>query len=109
MSKIKIDVARKPVTFVRCEERHAIFAPSWELLTEYKGGALSWAGYTARYLDEMRTAFRGNPELFFVMARRLDNVEFICWCCRKKGNDARCHRFLLRELLSKVRSSMTVC
>lgn len=100
-------MARKPITFVRCEERHAVFAPSWELLMAYKGGALSWPEYTERYLDEMRAAFRANPEPFYAMARRLDNVELICWCNRQKGNDARCHRFLLREILEQVRNSMT--
>lgn len=106
--KVKIDIARKPVTFTACHERHSIFAPSWELLRAGKMGGISWQEYTERYYAEMREAYQGNPDAFRAMARRLDQVEFICWCNAKaKGGRTRCHRFLLRQILEKVRAQIT--
>jgi uncharacterized protein YeaO (DUF488 family) len=104
---VKIDVARKPITFEECAERQEVFAPSWELLMEYKHGWISWGQYTQRYLDEMRAGYRADPQSFHRMAQRLDEVEFVCWCGRKRGNDLRCHRFLLRGILERVRKFMT--
>jgi uncharacterized protein YeaO (DUF488 family) len=101
---MRIDVARKPITFMHCEERHPIFAPSWDLLMEYQRGAIAWEAYVERYLDEMRAAYRENPEAFQAMAQRLDDVVFVCWCSKTRPSDLRCHRFLLREILDQVKA-----
>jgi len=97
----KIDIARKPITFTHCDERHEVFAPSWDLLNSYKGNFISWEEYVVRYTDEMRGAYGNNKQAFIDMANRLDQVEFVCWCC--KTSTKQCHRFLLRSFLEKVR------
>ena len=102
--KTRIDVARKPISFVQCRERHEVFAPSWGLLTEYQAGGMSWETYTQRYTEEMREAYRRDPHPFQRMAERLDDVELVCWCIKKRRKDERCHRFLLRAILEKIRA-----
>lgn len=103
VKKIKIDIARKPCTFIECEERHEIFAPSWELLMSYKNGDINWNEYVDCYTEEMRDAFRFNPDAFFEMAERIDDVDFICWCNNKKKKDNKCHRFILYDILKKIK------
>lgn len=105
MKKIKIDIARKPITFVQCDERHSIFAPSFDLLMSHKNGFINWDEYTDAYKKEMREAFLFDPDSFYEMADRLENVELICWCNAKKKQDNKCHRFLLQEILLKVKNS----
>jgi uncharacterized protein YeaO (DUF488 family) len=97
----KIDIARKPITFTRCDERREVFAPSWDLLNSYKGNFISWEEYIVRYTEEMRSAYRNNKQAFVDMAKRLDRVEFVCWC--SKTPTKQCHRFLLCSFLEKVR------
>ena len=99
---ITIDVARKPVTFMQCDERWEIFAPSWELVSSFKDRWITWKEYVPLYIEEMRQAYKKNSKPFHDMALRLDNVEFVCWCSRDPKNPW-CHRFLLREILMKVR------
>jgi uncharacterized protein YeaO (DUF488 family) len=105
--RIKVDIACKPITFVRCDMRRSVFAPSPDLLHEYKAGGMTWDEYVDRYKNEMRAAYQADPTPFIEMARMLDNVEFVCWCNTKRRQDDRCHRFLLRAILVKVRDSLS--
>ena len=104
--KLIIDIARKPITFQQCDRRRVVFAPSWELLREYQGGGIDWEEYTRRYYEEMRAAYREDPEPFRELARQLDEIELACWCTAKRKQDQRCHRFLLRKILEKVRQKL---
>lgn len=69
----------------------------------YKNAEIDWAAYAALYFSEMREAYKENPAVFKNTAKRLDNVEFICWCNNKRIQDKKCHRFLLMEIMEKVR------
>jgi len=106
MRKTKIDIARRPITFMTCDERWEIFAPTWDLIHAYKDGSISWTEYVEKYTDEMRSAYRDNSDLFVQMAKRLDNVEFYCWCNNMNKQDEKCHRFLLRNILNKVKEHL---
>ena len=105
-SKIKIDIARKEITFCQCDERQPIYAPSWELVMAFKNKEIDWTEYTRRYIIEMRDAYREHSEIFKRDAKRLDNIEFYCWCMNFNFPTKECHRFLLRDILEKVRSNV---
>jgi ribonuclease HI/uncharacterized protein YeaO (DUF488 family) len=102
LSKLKIDIARKPITFTECDERYEFLAPSWELLGDYKNKAINWDEYTVRYKAEMREAYKHHAKEFKRLANILGNLELVCWCSRRKSIK-RCHRFLLRDILESVR------
>lgn len=102
----KIDIARKPITFVQCDKRIVEFAPSWKLLMSYKEGFISWEEFTKLYKIEMSESYYFNYELFHEIADQLDKVEFICWCNNKRRKDNKCHRFILREVLEHVGINM---
>jgi len=103
---IKIDIARKPITFVKCDRRIVEFAPSWELLMFYKNKFISWNDYVKKYYQEMRESFKINRQIFYEIASQLDEVELICWCTNKRHQDKKCHRFLIKEILENVRTNM---
>lgn len=84
MKRLKVDIACQPVTFTRCDMRRSVFAPSPDLLQEYKAGTMPWSGYVQRYTEEMRAAYRADPAPFIEMARMLDRVELVCWCNAKR-------------------------
>ena len=98
---LKIDIARKPITFVQCDRRIEDFAPSWKLLMSYKDDFIGWDEYVIKYIDETQVNYIDNPNIFHEIAEILDSVEFICWCNRQKSNK-RCHRFLLRQFLERL-------
>ena len=101
---LKIDIAIQPCTFVQCQERYPVFAPSWDLLARWKSGDMKWDDYRDVYMSEMRIAYRKDAQPFLLMAERLDQVEFVCWCVKKNLKDTHCHRFLLREILTTIRN-----
>lgn len=100
MKKIKIDIARIPLKKIECDERHSIFAPSYDLLMKYKDGHISWDEYVDVYKQEMRDAFKYDPDAFYVMADRFKagEVDFYCWCNLRKIKDKKCHRFIIQEI-----------
>jgi len=49
---MKIDIARKPIDFARCDQREEIFAPSQKLLMLYLNNNIDWEEYTNIYTDE---------------------------------------------------------
>lgn len=108
--KLKVDIARKPVTFTQCDIRRSIFAPSWDLLMGYKSGELDWPTYTQRYIEEMRQAYKTHKGEFVNLARKLPDLELVCWCCnsKEKTRKKECHRFLLIDILKKVRALLNV-
>jgi uncharacterized protein YeaO (DUF488 family) len=74
-----------------------VFAPSEQLLSEYKSGSLSWKAYEERYLSEMRALYRKSPQPFMDLLRR-EAVTLVCY----EAQPDRCHRRLLAELLAKI-------
>ncbi len=106
MKKILIDIAQKKITFIQCDRRIIEFAPSWDLLMSYKDGFISWNEYIKKYYQEMRESFKTNRQVFYEVAKQLDEVEFICWCIKKKKQDKKCHSFLIREILENVSINM---
>lgn len=101
---ILIDIARKPFDVFECQDREEIFAPSWQLLMDFKNSKIDWNVYSRRYIEEMRCKFKKNKEKFYFYAKELNQYIFICWCMLKKRQDQHCHRFLLQDLLRKCQN-----
>ena len=74
-------------------------APSRELLRAYKDGAIGWAEYEPRYLDEMRGEQQQAEIGRLASAAREGAVTVMCTC----KDDTQCHRRLLRELIEQRR------
>lgn len=81
----------------------AVFAPTWELVSDWKAGRITWAGYTERYTALMRHRFlakSGGPAAraawqWVLLQKKL---AFGCYC--KAGEH--CHRQLLAEIFEKI-------
>jgi len=78
-------------------------APSAEQLAGYQGKSrtakLTWEGYRAAYLREMRGS-EASQERIGELARRVADGEAITLLCSSACvREARCHRSLLRDLI----------
>jgi len=73
-----------------------IFAPSWQMVMDYKNGDLSKTEYIKQYIDMMRFSYKNNLEEWKKLLN-MKKVTLVCYC--KPGNF--CHRVLLAEILEK--------
>lgn len=72
-------------------------APSWEMVRELKRGHLSWERYEEMYLGRLRDVWR-NRRWVFRRLFKMGRVTFVCYC----RSDEKCHRRLLREVVTKI-------
>ena len=101
----KISIARfNPPRLVRSiDEILTHFAPTVDLLQEYKKGRISWAEYQRRYTQEQRQHYRIRPEHFFDILERATKEDLALLCYERfVGKNTLCHRFLLYEMLQRV-------
>jgi uncharacterized protein YeaO (DUF488 family) len=73
------------------------FAPSWEIVSGWKKGEISWEEYTRQYIEMMRASYRRDPEHWHALLRR-NEITLLCYCPAGEN----CHRFILVELLQKL-------
>ena len=76
-------------------------APSEELLRSFKDGRIDWWMFRKRYLEEMQ-APEPQAEVRRLAERATNRTLTLLCVCRE---DARCHRSLLRGLLSPERAT----
>ncbi len=72
-------------------------APSRELLADFRAASIDWAEYAERFHGEMASQQASIEAL--QDARRLveaASLTLLCWC----HNETRCHRTLLRDLIT---------
>lgn len=72
------------------------YAPSWDLLNDWKQGLITWEEYTERYNKEMNLPYSAciiKHEINETMA--LMNKDIILLCYEK----SQCHRFLLGDAI----------
>ena len=74
----------------------SIFAPTWPMVIGYKEGVISEREYTDRYVHLMRQRFNTDPHPWREFVKQ-DIVAIGCMCC----NGVFCHRYLLKDLLSR--------
>ncbi|MCL2047469.1 MAG: DUF488 domain-containing protein [Defluviitaleaceae bacterium] len=87
----------------QCDYKHCIeFAPTKDILDDYKGKKISWGYYENRYtsLIENRKAHQD----FFI---RFDSFNKICLLCSEPTAD-KCHRRLLSEILKKNNNAIEI-
>lgn len=75
----------------------SVFAPTWELVSGVKSGAITEAEYTEGYIALMRQSYSQHQEYWLSVLRK-EELAIACFC--PAGNF--CHRRILIELLSAV-------
>lgn len=73
------------------------FAPTWEMVMNYKSGKISEEEYTEQYYERMRQSYQNNRKRWDWL---LDKEEIVLVCFCKKGDF--CHRLLLADILVKL-------
>jgi uncharacterized protein YeaO (DUF488 family) len=80
--------------------RNSPFAPSLQLLDDYKTSAIPWETFESRYMQEMRDLYAQDPTPFHTLIDRAarEDVILTCW---EKGDEStvRCHRRSLKDFL----------
>lgn len=71
------------------------FAPTWEMVHEYRRGQVTAEEYTTRYLDRMRESYKAHRWAWQTLLAR-ERVVLVCYC--RPG--AFCHRRLLARFLT---------
>lgn len=79
------------------------FAPSWEMLRDYKQGQLSVEEYKKLYKNKMRASWHGHKEFWLDFIKK-EEVTIACYCASGEF----CHRLCLRDLLQAVCESQGV-
>jgi hypothetical protein len=72
------------------------FAPTWDMVHDYKSGVLTESAYTAKYTNLMRRSYVRDRR-HWDLVLEMDEVVLACYC--KAGSF--CHRYLLRDMLLK--------
>lgn len=74
------------------------FAPTWDMVRDYKEGRLSEERYVAKYLALMRQSFRESRAVWNEILDR-DEVILACYC--PPGAEF-CHRYILAEIFEML-------
>ncbi len=74
-----------------------LFAPTWNMVWDYKNKVISEEQYTNLYLDHMRQSYKLNKDVWDKILSR-NEIIFLCYC--HKGNF--CHRILLAKIFKKL-------
>ena len=79
----------------------AVFAPTWDMVMQFKRSEIDWDAYRRLYVQLMRTRFVQHREAFL---EALDSDELIvcCYCHDTHATTRHCHRYLLVEILEKI-------
>lgn len=73
------------------------FAPTWEMVRDYKNGLITDNEYTEQYKQLMRESYRQNKDRWLEVAN-MEKVAFACYC----SEGAFCHRLILKDLFKAV-------
>jgi uncharacterized protein YeaO (DUF488 family) len=86
------------------DERMPAFAPSPELLKDYKDGKATWTQYVLRYSAEQAQHYKEKPEDFHILLQRAEKETLVLICYEKyEGLDKTlCHRLLLVDMLKEI-------
>jgi uncharacterized protein YeaO (DUF488 family) len=74
-----------------------VFAPTWDMVMNYKDGKISQEEYTKQYYDKMRISYANRRDDWNWLLRQ-EEVVLVCFC---KAGDF-CHRLLLADILVKL-------
>lgn len=91
---IKQDI---PLLDITVKSGDPVFAPTWEMVLEYKSGRLSEMEYTRLYSEMMRKSWTINRSRWLEVCQ-MEQVAISCYCT----NGIFCHRHLLRGFFERV-------
>lgn len=80
-----------------------LFAPSWNLLSDYKSGKCNQEVYTKRYYEEMRKSYLNNKEHWLDFLHK-EEVTVACYCASGKF----CHRHLFVDIVEKLCNHLSI-
>ena len=86
-----------PVIDITVKSGNKVFAPSWDMVSQYKTGNMSIATYEKLYKEMMRMSYQNHKEEWLSL---LNNKEIALGCYCPAGEF--CHRLLLPLMLSRV-------
>ena len=79
----------------------AVFAPTWQMVMDWKQGAINWDTYSQHYTELMRERYQKN-QAAFLEALQSDELIICCYCKDTHASTRHCHRYLLVDILHKV-------
>lgn len=79
----------------------AVFAPTWNMVMQFKGREITWDEYCRRYTLLMRERYQTNTRAF-LEALNSDELIVCCYCQDTHETIRQCHRYLLVDILEKV-------
>ena len=74
-----------------------MFAPTWEMVMDFKNCKINEEEYTKLYYEKMRKSYKMYEDTWQWLLKQ-PKVVLVCFC--KK--DVFCHRYLLAEILEKL-------
>lgn len=90
----KLDIELVDITVMSGE---TIFAPTWDMVNEFKNGTLTEEDYYLQYKELMTRSYKENKAKWLELLQR-DEVAIACFC--KAGSF--CHRRILVSFLQLV-------
>ncbi len=77
-----------------------IFAPTWEMVKDFKGGKISENQYTEEYMELMRSRYKNNKDIFqqVIQLAMVENIALACYC----PPESFCHRHLLKNIFMSI-------
>lgn len=80
---------------------YALFAPTREMVKEYKQGELDASSYAKQYVHLMRISYKKNRKIWHKVLRYgiKHNIAFQCYCAPETQF---CHRYFLAYLFEKL-------
>lgn len=73
------------------------FAPTWDMVQEWKAGEIRWETYSQRYRELMLQSYKRNQKAWQELLGK-GVLTLLCYC-RANYN---CHRYLLADFLIKL-------
>lgn len=88
------------ITIKSSEPPWNIFAPTWEIVNEYKAGKISENAYNMQYMELMRSRYPQNKKVFQQLIQKAlqESVALACYC--EPGEF--CHRHLLKNIFLSI-------
>ena len=82
-----------------------VFAPTREMVWDFKDRRITWDQYRKQYLKHLRQRYRQN-KLAFEETCRAGELTLLCYC--NTDSKKQCHRFLLAHVLENVADDLGI-
>lgn len=99
---IKVAITRiEPKPSILGSTKDIIFindlAPSFDLLTQYKSGLITWEEYECRFLEEAKDVKFMNMLKYLLTLLKTNDITLYCYC-----RDKHCHRYILGRMFKNI-------